>query len=77
LCKTYKTQPALEKLVRWAHWITPVVEKKRFDTQFFLTVLSKPLEDSVLIDADGKETLSLEWLTPQDALNAFNEKRKC
>ncbi|KAJ3410514.1 hypothetical protein HDV05_003671 [Chytridiales sp. JEL 0842] len=75
LCQHLRTQPSLHSLVRWAHWITPTIEKKRFDTQFFLTVLPEPIEGGTLVDADGKETLSLEWLSPQSALEAFREKR--
>ncbi|KAJ3102916.1 Nucleoside diphosphate-linked moiety X motif 19, mitochondrial [Phlyctochytrium planicorne] len=83
LCTKYKTAPSLSKLVHWAHWITPEIEKKRFDTQFFLTVL--PYTPTSLMpegsqknigaaSADGQETVSLGWYTPKEALEAFGRK---
>ncbi|KAJ3215152.1 hypothetical protein HDU67_000780 [Dinochytrium kinnereticum] len=71
LCKTLKTAPNLPQLIHWAHWITPEIEKKRFDTQFFLTVLEKPEASGVSVD--GKETVSLKWFTPSEALDAFSK----
>ncbi|KAI8844868.1 hypothetical protein BC829DRAFT_282144 [Chytridium lagenaria] len=78
LCKTFNTIPNLPKLIHWAHWITPEIEKKRFDTQFFLTVLPEYVGGDkdlakALVSADGQETLFLEWMTPKDALDAFSK----
>ncbi|KAJ3117795.1 Nucleoside diphosphate-linked moiety X motif 19, mitochondrial [Phlyctochytrium bullatum] len=68
LCQHYRTLPALPRLIHWAHWITPAVEKKRFETQFFLALMP---EGHPAASADGKEGLALEWLTPDEALHAF------
>ncbi|WP_020420315.1 NUDIX hydrolase [Amycolatopsis sp. ATCC 39116] len=48
----------------WAHWITPVQEKRRYDTRFFAAVLPAGQ------DADGKttEAESSGWWRPADAL---------
>ena len=50
-----------------SHWITPVGERRRFDTRFFLArapAAQEPLHD------DG-ETIESRWIRPQDALAAF------
>ncbi|KAJ3327022.1 Nucleoside diphosphate-linked moiety X motif 19, mitochondrial [Blyttiomyces sp. JEL0837] len=77
MCAHFKTEPALSGLFRWAHWITPVIEKKRFDTQFFLSILSQDYASTVGSDvsADGNETVSLDWFTPAEALEAFKQKK--
>jgi len=54
----------LDLLKPFAHWITPELEPKRFDTRFFLTPIppgQKPVHDSI----EMTETL---WTTPKDAL---------
>lgn len=55
---------ALDLLVPYAHWITPVGLPKRFDTWFFLA--AAPPEQ---IGAhDGKESTDSIWLSPREAL---------
>jgi len=54
----------LDLLTPYAHWITPQIESKRFDTRFFLARMPRrqvPLHDAV------EMTESL-WLTPAQAL---------
>ena len=48
----------------WAHWITPVQEKRRYDTRFFAAILPEGQQ------ADGKttEAESSGWQRPADAL---------
>ncbi|MGC5256633.1 NUDIX hydrolase [Gordonia sp. DT218] len=50
-----------------AHWITPIIEKRRYDTRFFLAAL--PAGQS----ADGKTTEAevTAWATPRAALDAW------
>jgi 8-oxo-dGTP pyrophosphatase MutT (NUDIX family) len=55
---------ALDLLVPYAHWITPVGMPKRFDTWFFLA--EAPPEQVGL--HDGKESTDSIWLSPRDAL---------
>ncbi len=56
---------ALDLLVPFAHWITPVRMPKRFDTHFFLAVAPA---DQVGVH-DGKETVDSVWIAPQQALD--------
>lgn len=55
-----------ESLVPIAHWITPEVEGRRFDTRFLLAAL--PEGQSVV--AHATETAGSQWLPPADALAA-------
>lgn len=51
-------------LIVFAHWITPEVETRRYDTWFFLTRM--PAGQHAQHDND--ETTELAWLTPRDAI---------
>ena len=55
----------------WAHWITPLQEKCRYDTRFFVAVLPEGQH------ADGAttEAESSGWQRPQDALADADEGR--
>ncbi|KIZ43342.1 MULTISPECIES: NUDIX hydrolase [Rhodopseudomonas] len=55
---------ALDLMVPYAHWITPVGLPKRFDTWFFLA--EAPPEQ--LGRHDGKESTDSIWLSPREAL---------
>ncbi|MDY6942570.1 MAG: NUDIX domain-containing protein [Pseudomonadota bacterium] len=55
---------ATDRLTPFAHWITPVMAPKRFDTHFFL---AEAPEDQVALH-DGGETVDSLWIRPQDAL---------
>ncbi len=49
------------------HWITPVGERRRFDTRFFVAaapVAQEPLHDD-------KETIDSRWVRPSDALSMW------
>lgn len=61
----------LDALVVVAHWTTPVVETRRFDTWFFLM----PMPDEQSPIADGREALACEWWTPSDAVAAHEDGR--
>lgn len=58
---------ALERLVPCAHWITPVVERRRYDTHFFLTRVPEGVE----VRVDPREMSAAVWLTPARALELF------
>ncbi|WP_315833244.1 NUDIX hydrolase [Bradyrhizobium prioriisuperbiae] len=62
---------ALDLLVPFAHWITPVRMPKRFDTHFFLAVAPA---DQVGVH-DGKETVDSIWIAPQQALDEAKSGR--
>ena len=55
---------ACDLLVRFAHWITPELAPKRFDTHFYL-VAAPP--DQVALH-DGGESVDSTWTTPSAAL---------
>lgn len=63
---------ALDALVPFAHWITPEVMPKRFDTWFFLAVAPS----GQIGRHDGSESVDSEWLTPGGALEAWEKKQK-
>jgi 8-oxo-dGTP pyrophosphatase MutT (NUDIX family) len=55
---------ACDTLVRFAHWVTPTMMPKRFDTHFFI---ARAPEDQVLAH-DGHESVDSVWITPQRAV---------
>jgi 8-oxo-dGTP pyrophosphatase MutT (NUDIX family) len=55
---------ACDLLVPFAHWITPEMAPKRFDTHFFLVAVPP---DQVAIH-DGRESVDSMWTTPSAAL---------
>ncbi|MDP9170327.1 MAG: NUDIX hydrolase [Acidobacteriota bacterium] len=55
---------ALGELVKFAHWITPEVAPKRFDTYFY--ICRAPAAERAY--CDGHETVALEWIQPLEAV---------
>jgi 8-oxo-dGTP pyrophosphatase MutT (NUDIX family) len=49
----------------WAHWITPEIETRRFDTRFFVAALPSGQRTRDV----GGEADVVAWLAPQDALD--------
>jgi 8-oxo-dGTP pyrophosphatase MutT (NUDIX family) len=62
---------ATDRLARFAHWITPSAEPRRFDTQFFIA--AAPTDQTAA--ADGHETLDCFWTTTADALREADAGR--
>jgi len=58
---------ALDRIVHFAHWITPVAESRRYDTRFFLGAMPPGREAS----ADAREMSDAVWLSPRAALDRF------
>lgn len=56
---------ACDLLVRFAHWITPELAPKRFDTHFYL--VAAPPDQAAL--HDGGESVDSTWTTPSAALS--------
>ena len=52
----------VERLVYWAHWITPSFERRRFDTRFFALTVPPDQDASV----DRGELTHHAWLTEGD-----------
>jgi hypothetical protein len=50
-----------------AHWITPLVEPRRYDTRFFVARLPANRE----VRADAREMDDAIWMTPKEALERF------
>jgi hypothetical protein len=48
----------------WAHWVTPEIEPKRFDTRFFVAALPEGQEP---VHYRGESDHS-EWVAPRDAV---------
>ncbi len=64
ILKSERVVPALDLLVPFAHWITPVGMPKRFDTHFYLAVA--PAEQ---VGAhDGHESVDSIWVGPNAAV---------
>ncbi len=59
-----KLKLALDALVPFAHWITPTILPKRFDTRFF--IVTAPAEQTAL--HDGGEAVDSVWIEPARAL---------
>jgi len=55
---------ACDELVHFAHWVTPKLMPKRFDTHFFLA--RAPKGHAGL--HDGRESVDSIWIRPQDAI---------
>jgi 8-oxo-dGTP pyrophosphatase MutT (NUDIX family) len=58
-------------IVPFAHWVTPEVEDRRYDTRFFMTAVP-PGQDAVYIAGESDRSA---WWRPADALAASAEGR--
>lgn len=63
-------KPALDALTPIAHWVTPEVESKRFDTRFFVA----SVEGSLAGLHDDAEHVDSAWMTPSEALARFDRR---
>ena len=64
LCSQHDLRLMVDQVGFTSHWITPVGERRRFDTRFLVTVAppgQEPLHD-------GGETIESLWVKPEDAL---------
>jgi 8-oxo-dGTP pyrophosphatase MutT (NUDIX family) len=55
---------ALDELAYFAHWVTPEIETRRFDTRFFVAAVP-PNQNAA---HDEGETTHGEWIRPADAI---------
>lgn len=62
-----KLRPAVDALLDWSRWVTPLEERYRYDTRFFVAVLD-PREPVDVAAADLDETTAVDWLEPEDAI---------
>ncbi len=64
VCAAESLKLATDRIGYLSHWITPVSEKKRYDTRFFVAAV--PENQASL--HDDIESVSQLWITPADAL---------
>jgi 8-oxo-dGTP pyrophosphatase MutT (NUDIX family) len=64
LCKLHGWRPAVDGLAYFAHWITPMHLKQRFDTRFFIARAPAGQRASLA----SEEMSDLVWRTPAEAL---------
>lgn len=62
---------SFSSLARWAHWITPKLRSRRYDTRFFLAFT--PLDQKCT--PDNRETTHGIWISPEQGL-ARNLRRE-
>jgi 8-oxo-dGTP pyrophosphatase MutT (NUDIX family) len=55
---------ALDAVMPFAHWVTPEIEIRRFDTRFMLATMP----DGQHATHDAGETTALEWVAPDAAI---------
>lgn len=60
---------ALDELHHFAHWVTPDIAPKRFDTHFYLA----RAPEGHLGSHDGQESVDSTWISPQEALSNADE----
>ncbi len=60
---------ACDLLIEFAHWVTPPLMPKRFDTWFFLV----PAPRDQLLIHDGHESVDSVWIRPDDAIRAAKD----
>ncbi len=63
---------ACDTLIHFAHWITPAMMPKRFDTHFYLAVAPA---DHVALH-DGYESVDSVWITPAQAIEDAVDGRR-
>ena len=63
---------ASDLLIPFAHWITPITGRKRFDTHFL--VAQSP--DGHTASHDGSETLDTVWIDPLTAITEAEEGKR-
>jgi 8-oxo-dGTP pyrophosphatase MutT (NUDIX family) len=71
ILRQHDLTPATDRLVPFAHWITPVNMPKRFDTHFLLAMA--PADH--IGRHDGNESVDSIWLAPKTALDGATSGR--
>jgi 8-oxo-dGTP pyrophosphatase MutT (NUDIX family) len=64
IVRTEGLRVALDDLTYFAHWVTPDIEIKRFDTRFFI---ARAPEGQTPVHDEGETTHS-EWVDPREAI---------
>jgi 8-oxo-dGTP pyrophosphatase MutT (NUDIX family) len=66
MVKTERFTLSTDRLVYFAHWVTPEDLPLRFDTRFFAAELPAGQDAT----GDGHEVIALRWVSPRQALDA-------
>jgi 8-oxo-dGTP pyrophosphatase MutT (NUDIX family) len=61
---------SVDDLVPYAHWVTPEIETRRYDTRFFLARMPAGQTPR----HDEGETTALDWLSPREAMARFERR---
>ncbi len=69
LCRADDLRLLVDRIHLVDRWITPVGERRRFDTRFF--VAAAPPEQHPL--HDDKETIASRWVRPDDAIRLWRD----
>jgi 8-oxo-dGTP pyrophosphatase MutT (NUDIX family) len=56
----------IDRLVYWAHWITPSIVARRFDTRFFVAAVPAGQQAAI----DSTETVDHAWMSPAALIEA-------
>lgn len=72
LCRREALSLAVDRLAHFAHWVTPRIMPKIFDTHFFLALAPS---DHVALH-DGAESLESVWIAPKRALAEADAGRR-
>lgn len=72
ICERYGWAPDLTQLVPWARWRPPTMERRVFDTRFYLLNAG---EAALSATVDQTENHALFWATAQQALEYSEEGR--
>jgi 8-oxo-dGTP pyrophosphatase MutT (NUDIX family) len=67
LCRREHLRLATDEIRYVSHWVTPVGERRRFDTRFFLARAPRAQEPL----HDDSETIESFWVSPSAALGRF------
>ena len=71
-CRAEDLTLSVDQLVHYAHWITPPVAPKLFDTHFYLA----PAPADHLALHDGEESTDSVWIRPAAAVEEANEGKR-
>lgn len=69
-CEKYECIPDIESLISYSNWLTPKQEKRRYDTDFYITRIDEINSEMI---HDGKETTDSQWISPKEALESFEK----
>jgi 8-oxo-dGTP pyrophosphatase MutT (NUDIX family) len=66
MIRSERLRLSTDRVVYFAHWITPDTQPLRFDTRFFAAIMP----DGQAPVADDREAIDLRWMAPDEAIAA-------